>query len=103
MTSALRRGSVAGAVLAMLCATNARATSYPGFQTMVTDSTRIFAVPATAKPLALAPALEPTFGTRVVRIAGNTGTALGGGVSGTWASQVKHHYSKDQPWSSDGA
>jgi len=27
---------------------------------------------------------------------------VGGGVPGTWGSDARHHYSKDQPWNSDG-
>ena len=38
----------------------------------------------------------------MVRIAADSGVAIGSGVSGTWGSDVRHHYSKDQPWNSDG-
>lgn len=58
--------------------------------------------PALAKPGYLQPITEPTFGTRLVRISGDPGTPIGGGVSGTWPSTARHEYSKVQAWSADG-
>lgn len=99
-----RAARVAGVATLIAAATAgpARAAALPGFMDMVTDSARIFSVPNTARPAYLVPVTDPTFGTKVTRIAGNSGTAIGGGVSGTWSSDVRHHYSKDQPWNSDG-
>jgi len=82
---------------------SARAGVYPGFINMVTDSAATFTIPQAAKPAYITPVTtDPTFGTRVVRIAGDTGASLGGGVSGTWGSDARQHYSKDQPWNSNG-
>lgn len=85
-----------------LAVSPSQATTYPGFMNMVTDSNRIFTIPQAPMPQYMVQAVDPTFGTRVIKIAGNTGTALGGGVSGTWGSDARHHYSKDQPWNSNG-
>ena len=92
---------IAGAGLSLVV-TNSHATNYPGFMTMVTDSNTIFTIPAAPMPQYLVQSVDPTFGTRVIKVAGNTGSALGGGVSGTWGSDARHHYSKDQPWNSNG-
>jgi hypothetical protein len=69
---------------------------------LVTDWT-VRAQPALAKPGYLQPITEPTFGTRLVRITGDPGTAIGNGVSGSWPSAAaRHEYSKSQAWSADG-
>ena len=90
--------------LVLLAAFNAPAPAgtLPGFIDMVTDSATYFPEPSTPIPTYLVPTADPTFRTKIVRIAGVTGTALGGGVSGTWGSDVRQHYSKDQPWNSNG-
>ncbi len=49
------------------------------------------------------PVLDSTFGTRIIRIAGDAGAPIGGGVAGSWGLDVRHHYSKDQPWNADGS
>jgi len=77
-----------------------------GGVTLVTDPTLVFSVPGTPKPAYLVPVTEPTFGTTVTRIANDpTRTASWSGPpagTGTWGADARHHYSKDQPWNSDG-
>jgi len=98
----LARLVAAAAGLAAATPLAAGAGTLPGFMNMVTDSAAIFTVPLTARPAYLVPVADPTFRVPVTRIAGNVGAALGGGVSGSWGSDARHHYSKDQPWNSDG-
>ncbi len=69
---------------------------------LLADSSAVFTEPAVPRPPYGAPMMDPTFHTLVRRIAGNVGTALGGGVAGSWGRDARHHYSKDQPWNSDG-
>ena len=47
-------------------------------------------------------AIEPDFRTPFMRITGDPGTPIGGGVSGNWPSVARLYYAKDQPWSADG-
>jgi hypothetical protein len=100
-----RRIPVVALGLAAVCALGshapASASVYPGFIELLTDSMLTVSVPATVRPGYLAPVTDPRFGSKVVRIAGDTGTPIGGGVSGNWGSDVRQHYSKDQPWNSD--
>jgi len=73
---------------------------------LITDPSLIFTEPQVPRPQSLVPVAEPTFGTTLTRIAGDTGKSFSWtgppSGSGTWGSDVRHHYSKDQPWSSDG-
>jgi hypothetical protein len=73
--------------------------SCPG---VVTNAATVFPVPQVGKAAYLAPTIDPTFGTRVTRIAGNPGSNTAP-VTGSFGSDVRHHYNTDQPWSSDGA
>jgi hypothetical protein len=77
--------------------------SIPG---LVTNSSLVFTIPQVAKPSYGIPFIDPIFGTIVTRIAGDYGQGLSWSGpppgSGTWGSDARHHYSKDQPWSSDG-
>ncbi len=72
---------------------------------MITDPDTIFEVPVVARPPYMTSQLEPTFGSPMRRIIGDAGTtfALPGGATGTWGQDARHHYSKDQPWNSDGS
>jgi PKD repeat protein len=74
-----------------------------GFVALITDPVPVFMPPATSRPDYLKLATDPTFGTRVERITDLVGaplwTSTGGG---TWGADARHHYSKDQPWNSDG-
>jgi chitodextrinase len=68
---------------------------------LVTDGSTVFSVPQVSKPAYLAPVTDPTFGTKITRITGNSGAAILN-IGGKWGSDARHHYSKDQPWNSNG-
>jgi hypothetical protein len=74
-----------------------------GFVRLLTDPDAVFGAVNTPRPPYLDAVIDPTFGTRLQRISGLAGTALPLGVGGgAWAVDSRHHYSKDQPWNSDG-
>jgi hypothetical protein len=69
----------------------------------VTDPSLVFDVPVTSKPAYLTPIRLGPFGTTVVRIANDPGTTFTTTTgSGTWGSDARHHYQKDQPWNATG-
>ncbi|HJZ06303.1 hypothetical protein A2634_02520 [Candidatus Amesbacteria bacterium RIFCSPHIGHO2_01_FULL_48_32] len=70
---------------------------------LITDPNAVFTIPQIAKPAYLSPITDPVFGTKIIRIAGDTGSATGVAGLTTWPADARHHYSKDQPWSVDGA
>ena len=92
------------AVLALVSsATPAHAQSQPAASpTVVTNASAVYSVPATSKPAYLKTFTDPTFNTRLMRIASDPGTSTSP-AAGTWGSDTRHHYSKDEPWSADGA
>lgn len=57
-----------------------------------------------AKPAYLTP-IDTQFGTTITRIGGDasTGITFSAGGTGVWGNDARHHYSRDQPWSSDGS
>jgi len=57
---------------------------------------------AAARPAYLVPERDPALGTTIVRIAGDTGTAIPG-TKGTWGRDARHVYSKQAPWNADGS
>jgi len=65
----------------------------------ITNLTAAVTVDAAPRPDYLKSLFLPGYGTKITRIAGNTGdtTAIGG----KWASISRHHYSKNQPWNHD--
>lgn len=67
----------------------------------ITDATQVFTVPQRANQPYLLPVIDPTFGSKIVRISNDTGASTSP-INGTWGSDARHHYSKDQPWNSDG-
>ena len=73
-----------------------------GLPTALTDAAAVYGVPATAEPAYLESFTDPTFGSKVMRIARDPGASTSP-VSGTWGTDTRHHYSKDEPWSADGA
>jgi hypothetical protein len=91
-------------MLAMcLLASAALAQSKPdAHPNVLTNPSAVYSVPATTEPVYLKSFTDPTFGTKVLRIAPDPGTTTSP-VSGTWGSDSRHHYSKDEPWSADGA
>ena len=70
-------------------------------RTAITDASKVYAVPQVAKPGCRAIIDDPTFGSDLERIAENTGASTTP-VTGTWSSDARHSYSKQQPWNSDG-
>jgi hypothetical protein len=68
----------------------------------VRDPGRVLRVPDRPRPAYLVPGSDPVFGTRLVRIAGDTGAAIGA-VPGRWGADARHAYSKQQPWNADGS
>jgi hypothetical protein len=88
----------AGLLLMPACAV--AGTGYPGFQPTVTDSTAVFPVPAVALPGYLSPLRDPTFGTWIVRIAGDPGKRVGT-LNTPWSPIARHVYSKQQPWNAN--
>jgi len=79
--------------------------SNSGGITLVTDPNLVFSVPQVPKPFYLTPALDPTFGTTITRVANDPSQAMSWpgppSGSGTWGSDARQHYQKDQPWNSD--
>lgn len=91
----------AGLALLPFAAPAARATSYPGFMPMVTDSAAVFPTPSLADPLYQHTIVEPTFGTLLTRVAGDAGAPVGP-LGASWGAVARHVYSKQQPWNSTG-
>jgi len=60
----------------------------------------VYSVPPMPKPAYLVPIVDPTFATPLERVGSNPGLPTAP-VSGTWGSDARHVYSKQQPWSSD--
>lgn len=73
----------------------------PDTSTLVTDPSLVFSEPNVPRPSYLSPITDPTFHTQVTRIANDIGFSTSP-VSGTWGSDARHVYSKQQPWNSDG-
>lgn len=71
---------------------------------LVTDPNAVFPVPQVAKPGYLTSIIDPTFHTKITRIAGdaNTGITFTNG-SGTWGADARQHYNDDQPWNADSS
>ena len=67
---------------------------------MLTDPLTVFTVPAFSKPAYLASIVDPTFQSTVTRLGNNIGSSTTP-LSGTWGSDARHVYSKQQPWNSD--
>jgi hypothetical protein len=65
-----------------------------------TDPNVVYAVPKVQRPSYLMSAIDPTFRTQVMRITGTTDTPTHS-VTGTWGSDARHVYSKQEPWNAD--
>ncbi len=74
----------------------------PAAPAVLTDPITVYTVPQVSKPAYLAPFNDPTFGSQVKRVGNNVGASTSP-VSGSWGSDARHVYSKQQPWSSDGS
>ncbi len=86
-------------VLALFVHRPAGATRYDGFIDMVTDPFAVFQIPNALQPLYLMPMREPTFGTAIVRVSGDSGLDVGT-FGPRWGGLTRHVYSKQQPWNS---
>src|SRR5439155_715853 len=75
------------------------ASSTPGsfLSAIPADPTTAFTEPGTPKPAYLVPVRPAPFGVPIMRIANNPGLPTTP-VSGTWGSDARHVYSKQQPW-----
>ena len=90
-------------VALVLVAPRARAEEKPGtLPSYLSNASAVFSVPAEPKPLYLVPWVDPTFSSTLQRITPDPGTSTAP-VSGTWGSDTRHVYSKQQPWSSDAS
>lgn len=71
---------------------------------LITDANRVFAQPEVPKPGYLSPIIDPVFGTRITRIAGDANSTIifeQSSEKETWGNDVRHRYSKEQFWNSD--
>jgi hypothetical protein len=103
-TATLRARAVRLAVSVALCAGTARTTRAqlaPGMTGTVTDAARIIPEPQVPKPSYLAPSIDPTFRTRLLRITNDPGRPATP-VAGVWGTDARHVYSKQQPWNATG-
>ena len=101
-THLARAVRVAASVLMALSITSAaRAPLAPGMTGTVTDASKVIAEPELAKPSYLAPSIDPQFHTRLLRITNDPGQ-LTAPVSGSWGTDARHVYSKQQAWNATG-
>lgn len=81
--------------------------SVAGVQFILDGSNLGSSVPQVPRPGYLSPITDPVFNTEITRITADSGAALSWAGppsgSGFWGADARHHYSKDQPWSSDNA
>ena len=78
------------------------AISSGGVIDLVTDPGLVLPAPEAPRPVYLTPVRDTTFGTLIVRVTGDSGSVVGGGLTGTWGNEARHHLDLDQPWNSDG-
>jgi len=67
---------------------------------MTTDPNPAYTIPAVSKPAYNVPFTDPTFQSQVTRIGNNSGASTTP-LSGSWGSEARHVYSKQEPWNSD--
>ena len=66
----------------------------------VTNPNTVYSVPAASRPTYLVPWIDPTFQSVVTRITNTSGQPTVP-VPGSWGSDARHNYSKQEPWNSD--
>jgi hypothetical protein len=66
-----------------------------------TGNTAVSPYPTLTQPAYRSSVSAPPYGGSVTRIANDSSAACGTGC--VWQANTRHHYSKDQPWSADGA
>ena len=94
---------VAAAVAAALGSARGamRAETLGGFRGTITDSVRAIPLAPCPRPAYLAPARDPVFGARIVRVTGDTGQVVAPGL-GRWGADARHVYARQQPWNATG-
>ncbi len=98
------RLSVAASILTSVCLGSlglACAAAVPSAGNAVTDAAAIHGIPSVAKPAQRTAVTDPVFGSRVTRISGDPGTMVTPAL-GAWGSDVRHVYSRQQPWNATG-
>jgi hypothetical protein len=91
------------ALSCVLAASAVQAQEKPGgLPCSLTDPASVYGVPAAAMPGYLQGMTDATFRSTVKRITPDAGVSTSP-VAGSWGGDTRHHYSKDQPWSADGA
>ena len=71
---------------------------------VITDPNVLLTEATVAKAGYLLPIAPSPFGLKVTRVANDPGQAMTlQNGSGSWGSDARQHYSKDQPWSADGS
>jgi hypothetical protein len=93
--------AAAAMVAIVLVARVAEAQLAVGMAGTLTDSSRVLAVAPTARPGYLAPALDPRFMTRLMRVTNDAGQPTTP-VPGTWGPDARHVYAKQQAWNATG-
>lgn len=96
------RPVLAGVLIAACLAPTIAHAVDPGFIPLFTDPTRVFTIPQVPRPQALAPFRDPVFSTAVTRVPQDPGQPTVP-VSGTWGSDARQVYSKQQPWNATGS
>jgi hypothetical protein len=67
------------------------------------DPSTVFTIPTLSRPSYLLSFRDPTFGSTIARVSNDAGTSTLPLVGGQWGKDARQVYSKQQPWSSDGA
>jgi hypothetical protein len=95
------RVAAAVAALALAWTGVARAQLAPGMAGTLTDAAKVVPVAPVARPSYMAPSIDPTFRTRLMRITNDPGTPVAP-VPGVWGTDARHVYSKQQAWNANG-
>src|SRR6185295_8347276 len=94
------RVAAAVAALALAWTGVARAQLAPGMAGTLTDAAKVVPVAPVARPSYMAPSIDPTFRTRLMRITNDPGTPVAP-VPGVWGTDARHVYSKQQAWNAN--
>ncbi|HEX7905474.1 MAG TPA: hypothetical protein VF487_16490 [Chitinophagaceae bacterium] len=74
----------------------------PASNALISNETNYWPAPALSKPGYLQTVIDPTFKTKITRIVGDPGGAIPNITGSVWAQQqLRHNYSKIQPWNAD--
>jgi hypothetical protein len=70
-----------------------------------TNNQTIYTIPSVSRPGYLSPVRDSLFRGKLHRVANDDGNSCNPpyGSTCTWKKVARHHYSKDQPWNSDGS